>query len=604
MENFILKANEKHKSKYSYNKVVFKNLSTKVIITCPIHGNFEQMPKDHLKGKGCPDCAKNKTLSLEEFKEKANEIHNGKYNYDKVVFTKLKENITVVCPIHGDFEQKASLHLAGKGCRDCAGNRKYDLSRFIEKAKIVHNNKYDYSKTILKSLKDKVIITCPIHGDFEQIAKNHIDGFGCAKCGNRNIILSNDEFISRANLVHNNYYSYEKTSYKTINEKLIITCPVHGDFEQIARNHLYGAGCRHCAGNAPYNREIFINKANIIHNNYYTYDKINEISNNKNIVIITCPIHGDFEQVVLNHIAGQGCPKCFGKTSKNEKEVLDFIKSFYDKEIIENSREFFKDNDVKYELDIFIPEFNLGIEYNGNFWHSEQQKGKNYHFDKYKASVDRNIELLNIYSHQWINQKEIIKSIIKTKLGLFDKIIYARKCKIKIIDKELEKHFLNENHLQGYVYSTICFGLFYENELISLMSFGESRFEKDKLELLRLVTKINTKAIGGSEKLFKHFLKSEFFNKDLITYSSNDHFSGKIYEKLGFKYLGFVEPSYYYFHLKEESLIYSRQMFQKHKLKDKLINFDENLTEYENMLRNGYDRVWNAGNKKFIYEKK
>jgi len=556
-DEFIKKSSILHNNFYSYEKTVYERSDIRVIITCPIHGDFEQKPLHHLQGMGCKQCSLEKRkMTKEHFIKRLINNFGNKYDYSNIPENiDKKTKITLFCKEHNkEFTLSASSLLIGRHCNLCVPTKEVTYKKFREKDTLFHT-------------KEKFL--------------EHIKG------------------TSKENLIYLNIDKFPLTH----NEKLLMKCKIHGEFSQTLRNFFVGKGCPKCSlDSRKLTNEDFILKAKNIHKDKYSYEKTVYLNNHKK-VIITCPIHGDFEQKPSHHLQGMGCKNCTNSVSNKEREVYDFVKSVYSGEIIQNSKKILSNNEKKYELDIFIPEFNLGIEYNGNFWHSEQQKGKDYHYKKYLFSKKLGINILNIYSHEWINQKEIIKSIIKNKLNLFDKIIYARKCSVQLINKEQEKDFLEKNHLQGYINSSVCFALVFDNEIVMAMSFGEGRFEKGKLELLRLASKLNTKVIGGSNRLFKHFLDSDYFIKDLITYSNNDHFSGKIYEKLGFKFIKETNPSYYYFKIRNEDIIYSRQMFQKHKLKDKLKDFDENLTEYENMLKNGYDRVWNTGNKKFILKK-
>ncbi len=276
------------------------------------------------------------------------------------------------------------------------------------------------------------------------------------------------------------------------------------------------------------------------------------------------------------------CKICFPSigTSNKEKEVAEFIKPL-GFEIIENYRD-------KFELDIFIPSLNFGIEFDGLYWHSDSFVDKNYHIEKTLYFKEKGIDIIHIFEDEWDNKQEIVKSIIKSRLNKFDRIIYARKTEIRNVEIEEERNFLNENHIQGYIPSSLCWGLYYENELISLMSFGKSRFNKNyEWELLRFVNKLNTKVIGGASKLFNNTGIT-----NIISYCDLRYFTGNIYEKLGFELLGQSKPNYYYV---KNSNRYSRIKFQKHKLKDLLENFDEELTEKENMKNNKYKIIYDCG---------
>ena len=182
---FIEKANIIHNEKYDYSLVDYINNHTKIKIKCAVHGVFEQTPLSHLRKRGCPKCANNINLTTKEFIEKANSIHNKKYDYSLVEYKNNRLKINIICPKHGMFRQIPSSHLLGNGCPKCANNINLTTKEFIEKANSIHNKKYDYSLVKYKNSKTKVKIICKEHGGFEQSPNNHISKkYGCPKCAN------------------------------------------------------------------------------------------------------------------------------------------------------------------------------------------------------------------------------------------------------------------------------------------------------------------------------------------------------------------------------------------------------------------------------------
>lgn len=256
------------------------------------------------------------------------------------------------------------------------------------------------------------------------------------------------------------------------------------------------------------------------------------------------------------------------------------------------------------ETDIFIEELNLAIEFNGTYWHSENggQKDKHYHINKYDFFKEKGIELIQIWEHHWKpkGKRKIVESILKNRIGIIEDKLYGRKCKIKLVETKEEKEFLNKNHIQGYFSSTICIGLYYNNELVQLTSFRKPRFSKKyDWEILRSCSKLNTTIVGGSKKIFKHFLKN--YEGSVISYVDKTYFNGKSYASLGFEQLKDSPPSYWY--TSSYSTVHHRSNFQKHKLSKILEDFDPQKTEVENMFDSGYDRIWDVGNYVFIYKR-
>ena len=206
-----------------------------------------------------------KVRNLEDFIEKAAIIHNKKYGYLKSVYTGCQGMIIINCPVegHGDFLQTASDHLTGRGCSKCAGNKKYTTNEFIIKANEIHNNKYEYLKTVYVRNSDNVIITCKIHGDFSQSPNLHLSGSGCKKCAQNSRAKTIEKFIQEANIIHNFTYDYSLFDYKTKRIKSIIICKIHGNFLQTSDSHLSGKGCPDCGKEksslATYSNKFFIN---------------------------------------------------------------------------------------------------------------------------------------------------------------------------------------------------------------------------------------------------------------------------------------------------------------------------------------------------------
>ena len=213
-EKFIQEAKEIYGDKFDYSKVEYKNSRTKVIIICPRCGEFNQTPEAHLKGEGCPVCNKSEK-KLKEFIEKSRKVHGDKYDYSKAVYKGANEKIEVICPIHGSFWIRASAHYAqNQGCPKCGIEKSQKAKaktneQFIEEAKLIHGDYYDYSKTKYINYTSPIDIICPVHGLFSQAPREHLQGCGCSKCARIKIgeVADNESFIKKANIIHNNKYN-------------------------------------------------------------------------------------------------------------------------------------------------------------------------------------------------------------------------------------------------------------------------------------------------------------------------------------------------------------------------------------------------------------
>ena len=239
--DFINKANLIHNNKYDYSKVEYVNNSTKVCIICPEHGEFWQTPRNHLIGQGCPLCNGTFKLTNQEFIEKANLIHNNKYDYSKVEYVNSSTKVCIICPKHGEFWQTPHHHLNGHGCSKCRNEnngdrRRHNTEDFIRKSKSIHGEKYNYDKVNYVNSYSKVCIICPEHGEFWQSPYVHIQGHECPECAKikraKNNKHSIDEFIQKSKLIHGDKYDYSKVEYINSHTKVCIICPEHGEFWQ------------------------------------------------------------------------------------------------------------------------------------------------------------------------------------------------------------------------------------------------------------------------------------------------------------------------------------------------------------------------------------
>lgn len=251
-----------------------------------------------------------------------------------------------------------------------------------------------------------------------------------------------------------------------------------------------------------------------------------------------------------------------------------------------------------YHIDLIVEDKKIAIEYNGIWWHNDLHKEKSYHKMKYDKCNEVGFQLIQIWEDDWKYKSDIVKSILLNKLGKSYINIFARKCHIKIVNNKDKDLFLEENHLQGKCSSSINIGLFNENSLVSLMTFGKRNTNgSSEFELIRFSNKINHSIVGGASKLFNYFLKTYNFT-NIISYSDNSISNGNLYKKLGFEYIS-TSINYYWC---DGDIKYHRFNFNKKKLVKQ--GFDSNKTEIDIMRENGFNRIWGAGNKKWIFRNK
>lgn len=281
--------------------------------------------------------------------------------------------------------------------------------------------------------------------------------------------------------------------------------------------------------------------------------------------------------------------------SKPEEELVSFIKEQGITNIIQSDKQVL----AGLELDIYLPDQNLAIEFNGNRFHSDLFKKKTYHLKKTLECNVKGIRLIHIWECDYVKKKPIILSNIQAILGKTPTRIYARECSVKTVSSMETQHFLNQNHLQGNTVAGIRLGLYYKNTLVSVMTFSKLRkavgmtHKEGSYELARFCNQLNTVVVGGASKLFQHFLRN--YTPDyVLSFANRDWSVGNLYKKLGMVDKGSTPPGYFY---TKSQYRYSRFAFTKHKLIE--MGFDGSKTEYDIMTEQGYFRIWDCGNLKY-----
>lgn len=321
--------------------------------------------------------------------------------------------------------------------------------------------------------------------------------------------------------------------------------------------------------------------------------------NNKRVTFTCnkCHITNMFVRSLLDRYARTNdykiCHVCNSKySSKSEQEIVEYIKSIYDGLVITRDRTLLNG----LELDIVVPDKKLAIEFDGLYWHNENVVPCNFHVNKTNLCESRGYQLIHVFEDEWHNKKEIVKSRISGLLGKNDRI-FARKCVVRQVDSSTTTDFLNESHIQGACSSKYHYGLYCNDELVSIMTFGKSRFAKDEFELLRFCNRLYTNVVGGASRLLKHFLKDHSEIKILTSYADRRWSKGNLYESIGFKKVHVTDPAYFYI---VNNVRENRVKYQKHKLI--AAGADPNKTEHEIMKERGYPRIYDCGTIKYQFD--
>lgn len=391
------------------------------------------------------------------------------------------------------------------------------------------------------------------------------------------------ELVEEARKVHGDYYDFSRSTYVSAHTKLEVVCPKHGIFKIAPHELLRGQGCKYCGierrtENAKLKLDDFVSRSTIIHNGKYEYHLV-ELEEYKKDVKIICPIHGKFWQMPNAHLNGEGCPKCANIGSKYEDEISNSLSEI---EIQQRNRKLLNGK----EIDIYLPRYKFGIEFNCLYWHSEENgKDKEYHLNKLNMCNENGIELIQIFEDEWISKREICESIIKNEIALnINEILCADNCNITEIDNIKEtSEFLDKNSIYGIdECHDIAISAYSQGNIVGVMTFKKDN--ENEYTLNRITTNIKYNCVALKEKMFVYF--KEQYKPNRVVYFADrrwiTHINDNIYTKLGFKVDSFTEPIFEYY---KKNTRFGRIKQDK-------------VTDV-----NGYTRIWNCGQVKYVYTK-
>ena len=481
--------------------------------------------------------------------------------------------------------------------------QEFTTEYFIERARKIHGDKYDYSKVVYKMADEKVCIICPEHGEFWQSPVCHLMGQGCRTCGfkYRERHGNPEKFIEKARKIHGDKYDYSEMEYTNSKKEIKIICPEHGEFWQRPDKHTQGHGCPKCGierrtEKHRVTKDVFVERAMALHNGKYDYRNIQYIEMDKKIDIV-CPKHGVFTQRPYDHLQGHGCPKCCAIESKSETEIYEFCCNLLGKE---NVKKRVRNIIYPQEIDIYIPNLKIGIEYNGLIWHSEKfEKDKWYHYKKMKLCAEKGVRLIQIFEDEFLDRREVVFSKIRHLL-LSENLpkIMGRKCVVMEIKKKEAKEFLEKNHIQGYGTGSIYIGAFYQEKLCGVMVFKQKK--EGKYELTRFASDNNYICQGVGGKLFKYFIRN--YNPIEIKSFADRRWTineNNIYTKLGFMKDSELEPDYKYF--RDDTNVRIHKFNFRKQMLHKKYGLPLTMTETQMAKELKYYKIWDCGLIKYVW---
>lgn len=469
---------------------------------------------------------------------------------------------------------------------------------WLGRAVAAHGDRFDYSRTLYVSTYDKVEIGCRLHGYFWQLPSSHTAGRGCPGCKAERIgdIKRGDysELIARASEIHAGKYTYpERQYYKNTDTSILITCPVHGDFKQSMQGHLSGKGCDACGGKMKLDDSEVLRRFTVVHGDKYDYSRVRYDRASRPVEIV-CREHGSFWQIAQDHWAGSGCPACVCcGPSDGENDLAAWVMSLGVR-VERNVRDIIAPR----EIDIWMPEQKVGIEYHGLYWHTEDRVGR-LHEKKARLADAAGIRLIQVYEDEWSTKKDAVKRVICNALGLGGDKVMARKCAIVDVDKSVAKEFLDLNHVQGACHARLFIGLEFAGKLVGVMAFngavsGRGGYSAGTWELARYATSCTV--AGGASRLLSEFDRRNP-HATIVSYVDHRYFVGGMYATLGFTKVR-TQVDYEYLFRKKRC---HKSALKKSNLK-KLLgdSYDDALTERVMADMLGAKRILNAGRTTYV----
>ena len=443
----------------------------------------------------------------------------------------------------------------------------------------------------------KMSVRCLLCNNIFTVRADHLMSISaCPKCTqeikNKKQTLTHEEFINRVSKDNNFEYL---TEYKNMRTKMKVKCLDCGNiFETSPQCIGRGTKCPYCT-KSNWNKEQRLSQEEF-NSRLGDFEALEEYTTGRSLIHVKCKKCGTVKYVQARSIPNLSCLNCNYGSSKAETEIYNFIKENYSGEIIRNSRNILHNM----ELDIYIPEFKLAIEYDSFYYHNDKVVDKNYHKNKTLKCADLGISLIHIFENEWRDKQDIVKSKILYKLNKIQNKVYARNCVIKEVDTKDKNIFLDKNHIQGHDTCYKSYGLYFKDNLVSVLTISKPRViygrSSEYYELSRFATDINYNVIGAYSKLLKYMFNDTKF-KAIMTYADLRYSSlDNLYSNSDL--VSITTPNYYYYF---KGKLYHRYNFTKYRIKQRFKDiYSDDKTEFEMMDELGAQRIYDCGNAKYI----
>jgi ssDNA-binding Zn-finger/Zn-ribbon topoisomerase 1 len=561
-------------------------------------------------------------------------LYPGAYDMSQFEYLGAHTPTTVICKAHGPFTTKPTYLTAGSGCPTCgkqrtaaaSAGRKLGAAGFAAKAAEIHGACYDYSKVVYVGNKDKVEIVCKEHGPFWQNPNGHLGGKGCPECANdgkraRNAAVSAALAGPKLAALRamRPEYDFSRAAYVGSNKKIEVLCPQHGAFWASVDNMLVGGtGCPRCGRelvrahgeSRRTTQEEWVARATLAHRGKYDYS-ISVYKGDKQHIQVICAKHGQFTTRTDGHIYdANGCPKCSHHESKQETRIAEYLSMFTP--VVSRDRTILKPK----ELDIYLPEKKLAIEYCGMYWHSyfnaeDNLAGKNKHSQKHLLCAEQGIRLLTIYESEWEEREPAIRRLLRNAVGKGRGKLMARKCELRKVATADARDFYERYHPQGGAGSGEHYGLYWNGKLVACMRFSFGQNDRGVgaanrvWTLGRYATRVTV--AGAASRLFKAFVQ-EHNPQEVKSFSDNRYFSGGMYTQLGFTLEQEVAPDYQVWSpkigLRPKSHYQRRQLPQRLREHNVTELFDPETdprAESDMTYLMGCGRIYDCGKKRWVW---